>query len=115
MRSILLLIVGTLALTVIWGCINLPAEVSLLPTGTPFVIQGTSAVVDYEGPCPVWVGENGVTYHLFQDPLLNNETFDQVVTPGTTSRLVVVTRSDLVVSCEMGTIVEVQDVLQIFD
>ena len=87
----------------------------LFPTGTPFILSGTATLLDSNGPCLVWVGDNGVTYHLFQGIGLDNDTFDRVTTPGTQSRLRLATRSDLVVTCQIGTIVEVQDVLEIVD
>ena len=96
------------------GCIDLSGA-TLLPVGTPFVVTGTATVIDTGEPCLVWLGDNGVTYHLFQDPLLQNESFDVITEPGTTSRLVVVTRTDLEVGCETGTIVEVQEVLEIVE
>jgi hypothetical protein len=93
--------------------ISIPIAPTLFPTGTSFVVRGTAAVVDQGGPCLVWFGENGVTYHLFQDPRVPNEDFDRVARPGTTSRLVLATRQDLTVTCEVGTIVEVQDILEV--
>ncbi|RJP42515.1 MAG: hypothetical protein C4547_00280 [Phycisphaerales bacterium] len=95
------------------GCISLPDNV--LPVGTPFVLSGTTAVLNRGGPCPVWEGENGVTYHLFQGIQLDNESFDRITRPGVTSRLVIATRSDLVLECRVGTIVEVRDVLEIVE
>ena len=99
------------------GCVDLefPEELALFDIATPFVVRGTAALVDNSGPCPVWIGENGVTYHLFQDPRLDNETYDWVTTPGITSRLVLSTRDDLELVCQFGTIVEVQDVLEIVE
>jgi len=99
------------------GCIDLsvPIAPTLFPTGTSFVVRGTMTVESRGGPCLVWVGENGVRYHLFQDPRVNNEDYDSVVSPGTTSRLVLATRDDLVVDCQVGTIVEVQDILEIVE
>ncbi len=98
------------------ACVDIPITAdNLLPVGTPFVVQGTATVVDNDGACLVWIGENGVTYHLFQGPLLDNDLFDQITTPGVTSRLVLVTRSDLEVTCQMGTIVEVREVLEILN
>ena len=100
------------------GCIivDVPEQVSLLSTGEAFVISGTAALENVEGqPCLVWVADNGFTYHLFQHPALENETFDRITTPGVRSRLELATRSDLEVSCLIGTIVEVQDVLEIVD
>lgn len=95
------------------GCGLSLAEADLLPRGTPFVLRGTAAVVDSGGPCLIWRGENGQTYHLFQHPTLDNETFDQITIPGVTSRLVIATRTDLTLDCRTGVIVEVQDVLDI--
>ena len=96
------------------GCIDLSAD-SLLPVGTPFVVSGTAALVDSNGPCLVWLGENGITYHLFQDVRLPNETFDQITTPGVTSRLELAVRTDLQVACQVGSTAEVQDVLEIVE
>ncbi len=103
-------LLGLLTLGLI-GCIS--GGGSLISVGSPFVVKGTATVLQGDGPCPAWIGDNGVTYHLFQDPLLENEIFDRISEPGTTSRLVLVTRSDLVLSCAVGTIVEVQEVLEI--
>lgn len=102
------LLVATSCITV-----NLPEEISLLPVETGFVLKGTSAVVDNGGPCLVWFGQNGLTYHLFQNPRVDNATFDRVVTPGVTSRLELAKRNDLHVTCELGSILEVQNVLEI--
>jgi hypothetical protein len=90
------------------------APETLFPTGTSFVVRGTMDLVDTEaGACLVWRGENGVTYHLFQHSRVANDEFDLVTTPGVTSRLELATRSDLVVDCQVGTIVEVQNILEI--
>ena len=99
------------------GCIDIaiPGEETLFARGTSFVVSGTAAVVDNGGPCLVWIAENGVTYHLFQGVRVENDDFDRVTTPGATSRLEVATRSDLVVACRIGTIVEVQGVLEIIE
>ncbi len=87
---------------------------SLFSEGSAFVISGTAdtATVD-DQPCNIWLGENGVLYHLFQTPQVDNGDFDRITTPGVTSRLEIATRSDLVVDCKIGTIVDVQDVLEI--
>jgi hypothetical protein len=104
------------ALLLTSGCtINLSAPESLLPIGSAFVISGTASLADNNGPCLVWIAENGVTYHLFQSSTVENETFDRIATPGVTSRLLLAKRSDLEVNCLMGTIVEVQDVLEIVE
>lgn len=95
------------------GCgVNLD-EADLVPRGTAFVLRGTAAVVDNGGPCLIWRGDNGQNYHLFQHPTLANDAFDEVTTPGVTSRLVLATRTDLSLDCQSGTIVEVQDVLDV--
>jgi hypothetical protein len=87
---------------------------SLFPGGTAFVISGTADVIDQDGlPCLVWVGDNGVTYHLFQHPAVANEDFDIVTTPGVRSRLELAPRSDLVLTCAFGTTAEVTDILGI--
>jgi hypothetical protein len=89
----LLLALGAPALP---GCIDIsiPVAPTLFPTGTSFVLTGTSfvltgtaTIIDNEGPCLVWEGENGVIYDLFQDGRVANEDFDLVTTPGVTSRL----------------------------
>lgn len=109
-------VIGCMAVLMGPSCIDLSDE-NILPVGTPFVLQGTATVISTDGgPCAVWIGENGVTYHLFQDPLLDNDLFDQVTTSGTTSRLVIATRRDLEVSCQLeteGTIVEVDEILEV--
>lgn len=92
---------------------DLPEEITLLPVETVFVMKGTSAIVDNDGPCLVWYGQNGLTYHLFQSPRVDNATYDRVVTPGVTSRLELAKRNDLHVACELGSILEVQNVLEI--
>ncbi len=87
---------------------------ALFAEGSAFVISGTSDLANVDGnPCNVWIGDNGVIYHLFQSPQVDNGDYDQVTTPGVTSRLLVATRSDLVVDCQIGTIVDVEDVLEI--
>jgi len=98
------------------GCtVNFSAAETLLPIGSPFVVSGTASLIDHNGPCLIWNGNNGVTYHLFQGQTVDNESFDRITTPGVTSRLVLSKRADLEVACEIGTIVEVQDVLEIVD
>lgn len=109
------------------GCISL-SDSSLLSTGAPFVMRGTAVILESGGTtglfglgaepgetCPAWLGENGVTYHLFQDPLLDNNSYDRITTPGVTSRLVLVPRGDLDLPCATGTIVEVEQVLEIVE
>ncbi len=88
---------------------------TFVAAGSPFVVRGTATVVDNEGPCLAWIGENGVTYHLFQDPRVDNETFDRVTTPGVTSRLQIAVRTDLELACQIGTIVEVRNVLEVVE
>lgn len=105
------LVAGSLA-AVMWGCLS---QNTLFVRGEPFIISGTADVVDRNGACAVWYGENGVTYHLFQGPRVQNADFDRVTTPGVRSRLEIATRSDLVVTCEYGTIVEVERVLEIME
>jgi hypothetical protein len=90
-------------------------NVTLLGDSGAFVVTGTAALEDNNGPCPVWYGDNGYTYHLFQSPRLDNGLFDQVVVPGTTSRLVLVLRSDLELACAFGRTAEVIDVLYVSD
>ncbi|HNQ21475.1 MAG TPA: hypothetical protein PKK06_00090 [Phycisphaerae bacterium] len=95
------------------GCINFPSEVMLGTGGSPFIVKGTAALINNDGPCLVWLAENGVTYHLFQGTQVDNASFDQVTTPGVTSRLQIATRTDIPVACQIGTVAEVYDVLEI--
>ncbi len=98
------------------GCtINLDLGTdSLFPEGSAFVISGTADVANVDGgPCNVWLGDNGVVYHLFQTPQVDNGEFDQITTPGVSSRLLLATRSDLIVDCQIGTTVDVEDILEI--
>jgi hypothetical protein len=86
---------------------------ALLVVGTPFAVQGTMTVSNRDAACLIWMGDNGETFYLYQDPLLDNSTFDQITTPGVTSRLVVVTRSDLTSPCTVDEVVQVEEVLEI--
>lgn len=95
--------------------VDLPEQISLLPVETSFVLKGTSAIVEGEVPCLVWYGENGLVYHLFQSPRVDNATYDRVVTPGVTSRLELAKRNDLQVVCAQGAVLEVQNVLEIVE
>ena len=106
-----------LPLLTVPGCIDvrLPEEVTLLPIGTPFVVTGTATLLDNDGPCLAWIGENGVTYHLFQNSRIENDVFDRIVTPGVTSRVEIATRNDIPLECASGQVVEVQRVLEIID
>ncbi len=88
---------------------------TFVATGNPFVMRGTATLLEQGGGCPAWIGENGVIYHLFQNRRLSSELFDRVVTPGVTSRLELSVRTDLEVVCQVGTIVEVQSVLEIIE
>ncbi len=111
----------TLLLLGIWpgaaGCtFNFDVEPpALVPSGNPFVVRGTATLLEDGGPCPAWIGENGVIYHLFQNRRLNNETFDRVTTPGVTSRLELAVRTDLEVACRVGTVAEVLSVLEMVE
>jgi len=111
------LVLGFTLLAVASGC-SVELDVfpdALVVAGAPFVIRGTATVVDNDGPCLVWIAENSVTYHLFQDPRVDNETFDRITTPGVTSRLQIAVRTDLEVACRIGTIAEVRNVLEIVE
>ena len=79
------------------------------------MVKGTSVVLDHKGPCLAWLGDNGITYHLFQNPRVENAVFDHITTPGVTSRLQLSTRNDLQVACQIGTIVEVLNVLEVVE
>ena len=100
-----------LTTAIIAGC----GPFSMFSSGAPFIVGGTAAMVENGGPCLVWVGDNGVTYHLFQGLGLDNETFDRITTPGVRSRLQLAVRNDLTVACQMGPTVDVQDVLEVIE
>lgn len=99
------------------GCVDvgIPSLETVFPTGNPFVVSGTAEVIDQDGPCLVWNGNNGIRYHLFQDPTLPNDEFDRVTTPGVTSRLQLAVRGDLMVDCRVGPTADVQAVLEIVE
>ena len=110
-----LLLLGPLLALCAPGC-TINAQLlpdSLVSTGSPFVVKGTATVLDNNGPCLAWIGENGINYHLFQNPRVDNATFDRITTPGVTSRLQLATRNDLEIACQAGTIVEVLSVLEV--
>ena len=109
-------IFGLMTIAATLGCSRIRATpLNFLTSGAPFIVSGTTAVIDNNGPCLVWMGDNGEVFHLFQGLGLDNETFDRVTTPGTRSRLQLGRRNDLTVSCQVGTIVEIQDVLEIIE
>jgi len=97
------------------GCFEINVPDTLIATGGAFVVSGTAEVIDVDGPCLVWRGDNGVIYHLFQQVNLENEIFDEVTEPGVTSRLVLAERTDLDVNCRVGPTVEVRDVLEVIE
>jgi hypothetical protein len=101
-----------LALAAVGACtLQVP---SIFPSGTPFIVKGTSETRDVFacGPSAVWVDTSGVAYHLFQGDRISNEDFDRITTPGVTSRLEIATRDDLQVACPVGIIVEVRSILE---
>lgn len=103
-----------LAVLLVAGCtLEIPGQDTLFVRGEPFVMRGAAATINVGGPCRVWIGDNGITYHLFQSVRLSSEEFDQVSTPGVTSRLQLATRNDLRVDCQTGDIVEVERVLDV--
>lgn len=114
---------GVLILTALTGAcidvapadVDIPVDLSLFGGDNSFVVRGTAAIADNNGPCPVWFGDNGVAYHLFQSPRLDNDVFDRVTTEGTTSRLVLSLRSDLELDCAFGRTAQVIDVLEIVE
>ena len=107
----------TVSLLAFPGCfdVNLFDDMSLLPTQATFVLTGTATLLDNDGPCLAWVGENGVTYHLFQNARIENDVFDRITTPGVTSRIEITTRNDIPLECATGQVAEVQRVLEIWD
>ncbi len=79
-----------------------------------FVVRGQMVIEQgARGPCPVFVAETGLLYHLFQHPSLANDQYDRVTTPGAVSRLEVRVRNDLQTLCRIGTTVEVLKVLEL--
>lgn len=97
------------------SCIEIPAIEDIFVRGEPFVITGVSVLVEHNGPCAAWLGDNGITYHLFQGVNVVNSEFDRVMATGIRSRLVLATRSDLEIACQVGRLVEVQAVFEIWD
>jgi hypothetical protein len=113
LRGILLSTVAVVLYVHTGGCFSLGDTSQLLPVGTPFVVRGTMTVTSEEGACLVWRAENGQSYFLYQDPLLDNDVYDRVIVPGATSRLVIATRSDLVAGCQVDGVAQVKEVLEI--
>ena len=113
-RKIRWLTIGSLLPLLAVACtLEIPGQDTLFVRGEPFVMRGTAATIDSSGPCRVWIGDNGITYHLFQSVRLASDEFDRVATPGVTSRLQLATRNDLKVDCQVGDIVEVERVLDV--
>jgi hypothetical protein len=102
-------------LLVLIGCssFEVPGNEQLFPRGAPFVVKGTAGLVFSNRPCPVWYGDNGVSYHLFQGQRVDNDEFDLVVTPGVRSRLEIAVRTDIFLDCQVGVIAEVENILEI--
>lgn len=86
------------------------------PGAAPFLLTGTFRTILTEDapPCRVWEGDNSITYHLFQNPDLNSDLFDQATSEGARSRLLIQLRGDLEVGCDMGPIAEVLEVREVF-
>jgi hypothetical protein len=104
------------ALTLAGCSVNLDVlPEGLIATGSPFVVSGTSILLENQGPCPAWVADNGITYHLFQSSRVDNDLFDRITTAGVRSRLEIAVRTDLELTCRIGPIVEVRNVLEIVD
>jgi hypothetical protein len=110
---------GVGALCAVSGCIDAAIPIgggggiSLFPPGA-FVIRGRmDEATGYGIDCPVFRAETGINYQLFQTEAVENDVYDAVTTPGAISRLLVQERSDLEIACQIGTIVEVQDVLEL--
>ncbi|MGB0715811.1 MAG: hypothetical protein ACPGXK_08030 [Phycisphaerae bacterium] len=97
------------------GCIDLQLpDVTLLGNG-PIAIPGVAAESS-DSACPLWIADNGQQYILFQDSVLDSDSFDAVIVPGTISRLVLAGRNDLGEPCVEGAVTaEVRRVIQIED
>lgn len=83
-----------------------------------FIQQGTFELRQTgflsEATCPVWVDDTGLAYHLFQGAMITSAQFDQITTPGTTSRLQLQFNNSLQVGCLTDSpIVEVVGVLEV--
>lgn len=99
------------------GClsINVPSEVSasLLPPDTSFIIKGQAQAAE-PGQFPVWLAEDNQGFALFQTTNISNDDFDALTTAGSTGRIQVSVRNDLVPLCRPDVIpVEVLKVLEI--
>ncbi len=100
------------------GCvtITLPEQISasLLPADTSFILNGKAEAALDAYTLPVWRGEDGQGFVLFQTVDLKNSDFNKIVTPGNTSRLLLVVRNDLAPLCQADVVpVEVKKILQI--
>ena len=92
------------------GCVYVDVPAGASTPGVPFVVSGVAQMI--EGECPAWLGDNGVTYHLFQGAGLSTADFDTLTAHEVRSRLVLATRNDLELACASGTIVEVEAILE---
>ncbi len=102
------------------GCLNitLPSQISasLLPPDTSFIINGTAQAATDATTFPVWLGEDGQAFVLFQTLDIKNDDFDAVLVPGARSRLQLQVRNDLAPLCQADVVpVEVIRILRIND
>jgi hypothetical protein len=100
------------------GCvsISLPETVSasLLPPDTSFIMKGQAEAVETPNTFPIWRGEDGQAFVLFQTANIKNDDFDTITTPGIPSRLQLSVRNDLAPLCQPDvTPVEIAEIFEI--
>jgi hypothetical protein len=118
MRLICSIVVIGFAMVLGSGCVSiaLPQSVtaSLLPADTSFIMKGQAEAVETPNTFPVWRGEDGQAFVLFQTTDITNDDFDTITTPGAQSRLQLSVRNDLAPLCQPDvTPVEIEQILEI--
>lgn len=102
------------------ACIDLSGLVAGLTGDTletaltgPYIVGGVMEVDAETRPCSLFREDSGVTYLLFQGTRMTNEDFDTLFQDGAWVRLEINRRNGLLTNCGGGTIVEVQEVLEL--
>jgi predicted nucleic acid-binding Zn-ribbon protein len=95
------------------GCIDisLPGQLTFLGSGS-IVLRGRMSD-SADSACPLWVADNGLQFVLFQNARVANADFDEILIPGTTSRLELRGRPDLGDACLPGA--ENAEVMQVLE
>ncbi len=95
------------------GCIDLPEDSIQAALEGPYIVGGVMQVNAETRPCSLFLEDSGVPYLLFQGTSMTNEDFDSLFQDGARMRLEINRRSSLLTACEGGTIVEVQEILEL--